>query len=157
MKYLQERSLHLKIYSFWRLLTSSVFTGNNCSRECVVFLGDCGHILASNKAFGIPTKLTSKLAVIWNNDKDPVFRFLIAFPLGDAQIANENAGFGVKYHIFLNSVAVIDQHTIEVQVPRGLTQVICDAAPLSVVDRFPNAKIRGKEYLTVVRVSSEHQ
>ncbi|CEI40060.1 unnamed protein product [Fusarium venenatum] len=135
--------------------TSSVFTGHSYSKECVVFFGDCGHILASNKAFGIPTKLTSKLAVVLNADRDPVFRFLINFPLGDAQIANENAGFGVKYQFdhTLNIVAAIDQHTIEVQFPRDLTQVTCDAAPQSVVDRFPNAKIRGREYLTIVRVS----
>ncbi|KAM0496632.1 hypothetical protein ACHAP8_007209 [Fusarium lateritium] len=122
------------------------------NKECVVFFGDCGHVLAGHKAFGTSSKLTSKLGIIVGTDHDPSFRFVVDFPLGDAQSANEDVGFGVKHQLDHTSKKVLafDYDTLEVHFPRGQTQLKFDAVPQSVVDRF---QVKNKDRVAIVRVS----
>ncbi|KAF4415888.1 DNA helicase [Fusarium acutatum] len=127
------------------------------TRDCVVFSGNCGSIIASsNKSFGTSVKLSSKLALLGPTDENPFFGFWIEFPLGETQADNEETGFGVRhqYQATAGSVRVFDQHTIKVRFPLGGCQLSAIEAPKSLVDRFPNVKNKDKRSVLTVTVSA---
>ncbi|EKJ69275.1 hypothetical protein FPSE_10528 [Fusarium pseudograminearum CS3096] len=121
-------------------------------QDCVVFMGNCGQVLAASKSFAGPTKLTSRLILFISRDKDPVFLFEISFPLGEGQTDNENVGFGVKhrYTFGKSKVEANDRQTVEVRFPRGKTQAKCLAAPASIVDQF---RVKDKDKVCILTVS----
>ncbi|KAL5602435.1 hypothetical protein FOBRF1_009968 [Fusarium oxysporum] len=127
------------------------------TRNCVVFSGNCGPVIASsNETFGTSVKLSSKLALLGPSDTNPFFGFWIEFPLGDTQADNEECGFGVKHQFDANTggVRAVDQYKIRVRFPLGGTQLSVIEAPKSLVDRFPDVKSKDRRSLLTVSVSA---
>ncbi|WZH45616.1 DNA helicase [Fusarium acuminatum] len=101
-------------------------------KDCAILLGDCGPIFACGKSLGHATKLEAQFVSFKPADEEPWLGFLIRIPLGQEQVANEAAVFGVCH----DSVP-----------PPSSFQQRYEEAPEKLVGQFPDAK--DLSYLTI--------
>ncbi|KAH6962910.1 hypothetical protein DER45DRAFT_609250 [Fusarium avenaceum] len=117
--------------------------------DCAILLGDCGPIFACGKSLGHATKLEAQFVSFKPADEEPWLGFLIRIPLGQEQVANEAAGFGVchAHRRQDESVLATEQYTIQIRFPPSSFQQRYEEAPEKLVGRFPDAK--DLSYLTI--------
>ncbi|KAM5349632.1 hypothetical protein ACJ41O_006137 [Fusarium nematophilum] len=113
---------------------------------------DCALLHRQRQDFRLVDKVGSEARCFAPADADPWFGFIIEFPLGKGQVANEASGFGVRHSLnkhLDDAVLPLDQHRIAVKFPRSEIQCIVKEAPESLLARFPDAKSKVMSLLTV--------
>ncbi|KAK4150791.1 P-loop containing nucleoside triphosphate hydrolase protein [Chaetomidium leptoderma] len=118
------------------------------SKDCALLAGPSGPVIGAGKTFGAGVSVLQARLMASTVGPTAWMGFSLSFPLGDDQVDNEKAGFGVRYHSKSSNLpgtrngvlAQFDWHRVGVMFPRSGFVSTFEDPPPSLASLFPGAR-----------------